>query len=105
MKTTDPDDPINHWSVVYHSGKPVAQLSEGEIAGYWEEVVTPPTPESTGSEAREVHLTPTDVGTHHVVPDGARPRQNSGENRGVRGFSSLMAHSPPRHIQVPLPWR
>ena len=52
IRFTDPDDPTIRESAVFTTGKPVAQLSEEEIAGYWEEVVaahpefaTTPTPE------------------------------------------------------------
>ncbi len=52
IRFRDPDKPTHWGSVPYHSDKSLSQLSDEEIAGYWEKLVaahpefaTPPTPE------------------------------------------------------------
>ena len=52
IRFTDPANPTNHRSVPYTSDKPLSQLSDEEVAGYWEQVVAahpefapPPTPD------------------------------------------------------------
>ena len=39
IRFTDSSNPIYHPSVPYTSGKSLAELTDEEIAGYWEEVV------------------------------------------------------------------
>ena len=39
IKFTDPANPALHWSVPYSSDKPVSQLTDEEIAVFWEQVV------------------------------------------------------------------
>ncbi len=39
IRFKDPEHPTNHASVPYTSEKPVSQLSDEEIAEYWEQVI------------------------------------------------------------------